>query len=96
MAFTKCFPRERPATAWQEVVLTPQEEQQIEAVAYSQNIHLLERCLLDTLELVRTCGLREQGIVVDFSGLCQLSVALFEKSASHVVFFKERACKEKL
>ena len=96
MSFTKSFPKERPATAWQEVVLTPHEEQQVASVAYSEHLQLLERCLLDTLEMVRTCGLSEQGIVLDFSGLCQLSVALFEKSASHVVFFKERACKEKL
>ncbi|MBR9676886.1 hypothetical protein GOV04_02000 [Candidatus Woesearchaeota archaeon] len=93
MAFSKSFPRNIEGSnypRWEEIFLTDDEEKKIEEVAHETNLELLKECVSDAKKIISDKGLK------DFqSDMITLVLALFEKRASHVVYWKENRCKEK-
>ena len=92
MAFSKTFPRTITGSnypLWEEVCLTGQEEEEAEESCRKENFKLLDECLQEGKVLAIKHGINEDSI------RAQLAIALFEKRASHVVFWKESKAKEK-
>lgn len=92
MVFSKTFPRTLPGTnypLWEEISLTEEEEKQIEEQCQRENVLILNRCLEDAKPLAI-----KHGINTD-ENQTHLAIALFEKRASHAVFWKEIKAKEK-
>jgi len=92
MTFSKTFPKTIPGSnypLWEEVFLTSAEELQVEEECKKTNFQLLDECLRDAKMLTIKNGMNEDENIV------RLAVALFEKRASHVVFWKESKAKEK-
>ncbi|MBI4983700.1 hypothetical protein HZC32_03590 [Candidatus Woesearchaeota archaeon] len=92
MAFSKTFPKTVPGTSypqWEEVYLTPEEEKLVEELCSKENGLILSECLQEAKALAIKQGVNSDENVV------KLAIALFEKRASHVVFWKEIKAKEK-
>jgi len=92
MAFSKNFPRTVPGSnypAWEEISLTLAEEQEIAESCRKENVSLLDESLQDAKMLAIKNRMNEDDIIA------RLAVALFEKRASHEVFWKESKAKEK-
>jgi hypothetical protein len=92
MAFTKSFPKKIAPNlppVWEEIALSEQEEKDIENKCKRQNYFLLDECLQASKSLAI-----KHSINTD-ENRTKIAIALFEKLASHSVFFKERAAKEK-
>ena len=92
MAFSKTFPKTIPGTnypLWEEVFLSKDEEKQVEELCQKENFQLMDECLQDAKIIVI-----KNGINTD-ENRAQVAIALFEKRASHVVFWKESKAKEK-
>ncbi|PIN73597.1 hypothetical protein COV20_05225 [Candidatus Woesearchaeota archaeon CG10_big_fil_rev_8_21_14_0_10_45_16] len=92
MAFSKTFPRkvmENAPPVWEEIRLSDEEEQQVEEECRRANFQLLDECL----EEAKSLGIKHR-INTDENQV-SLAIALFEKRASHVVFWKESKTKEK-
>ncbi len=92
MTFSKTFPKTIPGTnypQWEEVFLKSEEEKQAEEQCRKENFRLMDECLQDAKTLVI-----KNGINTD-ENRAQVAIALFEKRASHVVFWKESKAKEK-
>jgi hypothetical protein len=92
MPFSKRFPRNvGSSVVWEEVVLAEAEEQEIEQRSTEQNIELMKKCLADAEQIVKEKGMK------DFqTNVVSIAIALFEKRASHTVYWKEDLAKEKL
>jgi hypothetical protein len=91
MAFSKTFPKTYPGTnypVWEEITLTNQQETEIEEECRKNNFELLDQCLLDAKSLAIKNAINTEDNVTN------LAIALFEKRASHVVFWKENKAKE--
>jgi len=92
MTFSKTFPKTMPGSnypIWEEVFLTEEEEQAAEEQCKKENFRILDSSLQEAKALAIKNGINED------SNLVQLAIALFEKRASHVVFWKESKAKEK-
>jgi hypothetical protein len=92
MTFSKSFPRTLPGSTypvWEEIFLTQDEEDHVEAACKKQNFFILDECLQEAKALAIKQSMNEEAHVV------QLAIALFEKRASHVVFWKESKAKQK-
>lgn len=92
MAFSKTFPRQSPgssATVWEEITLSGEEEKQAEESCRKENFQLLD----GSLQEARSLAIKHS-INTD-ANVARLAVALFEKKASHQVFWKEKMAKEK-
>lgn len=92
MAFSKTFPRQLPgssATVWEEITLSEEEEKHAEESCRQENFRLLDEALLEARSLAI-----KHSINTD-ANVARLAVALFEKKASHQVFWKEKMAKEK-
>lgn len=92
MAFSKTFPRTIPGSnypLWEEVFLTEEEERQAEERCRHENFQLMDECLQEAKMVAIKHAINEDQI------RAQLAIALFEKRASHVVFWKESMAKEK-
>ncbi len=90
--FSKTFPKKDPGTTypiWEEVYLTEQEEQEAEEVCSHENVRILNNCLREAKVMAI-----KHGINTDENRI-KLAIALFEKKASHAVFWKESKAKEK-
>ena len=93
MPFSKSFPKTTNKSVypkWVEVALTEQEEKEQEKISRQENIQLLKECLDDARKLVQ-----EKKLAPYQSDIVALAVALFEKRASHSIFWKESKAKEK-
>ena len=93
MAFQKSFPRRTDKSVyprWEEVELTDEEELKTEESARHHNTSLMEECIEDSKKLLLKKGLQE-----DKQTVIKIAIALFEKRASHQVWWKEKAAKEK-
>jgi len=92
MAFSKSFPRTVQGTnypLWEEIFLTLEEEKAVEEKCRKENFILMDECLKEAKMLAIKHGINTDEIQ------SRLAVALFEKRASHVVFWKESEAKEK-
>ncbi len=93
MVFSKSFPRKIQGQAypqWEEVFLTEGEEVQAEKNARKENIKLMSECISDAEELFEEKDLKKYQ-----TDIVNVSIALFEKRASHSVYWKERKAKDK-
>lgn len=91
MAFSRRFPRDvagSPYPVWEEVYLSKEEEQQIEQEQRVQTLELLKECIADATRVVEQSGLQA-------SDIRPVAIALFEKRASHAVYWKEERTKQK-
>ena len=92
MVFSKRFPKtnKRGFADWIEVDLTDAEEKIEEQRAREENIKLMEECIDDAKRIVREKGLKRYQ-----TDLISIAISLFDKRASHSVYWKERKAKEK-
>ncbi len=93
MTFSKTFPKSSDKSVypkWIEVFLTEAEEKEQEALARTENIKIMKECIEDAKEIVKEKNLK------DFqTNMISIAIALYEKRASHDVFWKESKAKEK-
>ena len=92
MPFSKTFPKTVSGSnypVWEEITLTKEEEIEAEENCRRENFRILDRCLEEAKALVikHSMNMEENQI--------NIAVALFEKRASHQVFWKENKAKEK-
>ncbi len=93
MGFSKNFPKTSDKSVypkWVEVTLSEDEEKEAEQIARKKSIHLMRECIEDARLIVR-----EKRLMESQKQLVDIATALFDKRASHVVFFKEELAKKK-
>jgi hypothetical protein len=93
MVFSKNFPRNVEGSnypRWEEVFLTEEEEKAEEERSRQENISLMKECVEDAKKIMAEKDLKEYQ-----SDLISLAISLFEKRASHVIYWKESKAKEK-
>ena len=91
--FSKSFPRTDGKTnypVWEEINLDVSEEREVDEKARLQNIQLMKQCVEDTRKIISDENLRDYQ-----TDLVRMAVSLFEKRASHSVYWKEELAKEK-
>jgi len=92
MVFSKTFPRNVEGSnypKWEEVFLTEEEEKIVEEECRKENFKIMSSCLEEARAMAINKRLNTDENVV------QIARALFEKRASHVIFWKESKAKEK-
>lgn len=92
MAFSKRFPRTVPGSnfpVWEDVFLSEEEEKQVEEDCKRENFRLLDNCLQEAKALAIKHGINTEENVTN------IAIALFEKKASHLIFWKESKVKDK-
>ncbi len=83
MAFSKSFPTTKDKyPQWEEIFLSDEEEKRLEQEAREINNSLMKECIEDA---------KKNAPDLDTA---KIAVALFEKRASHSVYYKERKCKD--
>lgn len=93
MAFSKRFPKQVAGSnypEWVEVFLSKEEEQAVEKECRKENILLMKQCLDDASSIIR-----EEKLKPFQSNTVDIAIALFEKRASHQVYWKESKAKNK-
>jgi hypothetical protein len=93
MAFSKSFPRTTDKSVyprWEEIFLSDKEEADIEEKARRENIELMKQCINDAKKIMTLNNLKNFQ-----TDLISIAISLFEKRASHTVYFKERVAKDK-
>jgi len=92
MAFSKHFPKtERTGyTKWVEITLNDEEEKEVEQLARQENIKLFSECLEDAEKIASSKNFKPYQ-----TDIISIASSLFEKRASHLVYFKEKKSKEK-
>ena len=93
MAFSKSFPKTIKGSnypRWDEIFLTDDEEKLEEAKCHQENIKLMDECINDAKAIIS-----KQGLKPFQSDLIRIAISLFEKRASHAVYWKESKAKEK-
>ena len=91
MAFSKKFPRDVEGSnypKWEEVSLSEEEEKEVEENARKENIELMRQCVDDAKAIVAGKGLKDEDV-------SRIAISLFEKRASHEIYWKESKAKEK-
>ena len=92
MPFSKTFPKTVPGSnypVWEEIFLTEEEEKQAEEECRKQNFRVLDQCL----EAAKALAIKHSSNTEE--NRVRIAIALFEKRASHEVFWKENKAKEK-
>lgn len=92
MVFSKRFPKanKKGFTNWVEVRLTDAEEKIEAQRAREENIKLMQECIDDAKRVIQEKGLKKYQ-----TDLISVAIALFEKRASHAIYWKEREAREK-
>ncbi len=93
MVFKKSFPKEVPNSRfpeWVEVELSDAHEAEVEAKARQDNIRIMKECLSDAAQIVKDEHLKNYQ-----TDLVKIAACLFDKRASHVVYHKEAAARDK-
>jgi len=93
MSFSKSFPKQSKTSAypqWEEITLTSAEEKLEEDSARNENIRLMKECIEDAKTIIKDKQLKEYQ-----TDTITLAVSLFEKRASHSIYWKESKAKEK-
>ena len=91
--FSKSFPRTIEGSTyprWEEISITKEEEKNQEELARKDNISMMNECIDDAKSLLLGKGFKEYQ-----TDIVNLAIALFEKRASHSVYWKENKTKEK-
>lgn len=94
MAFSKRFPKDvatSPYPQWIEVRLSEEEEQAVEQETRKKHAQQLAQCIVDAKQVAK-----KSDVHADPAEVVALAKSLFDKQASHVVFYKEAKAKEKL
>jgi hypothetical protein len=92
MTFSKSFPRTNGKTnfpIWEEIFLNNSDEREIESKAQCKTNALMKQCIEDARLIMENMNLRDYQ-----TDLVRMAVSLFEKRASHIVYWKEQACKD--
>ena len=92
MPFSKTFPRTKSDSSyptWEEIYLTQQEEKEVEERCKREHFQILDECIREARQLAIKNAINTEDNVT------KLAITLFEKRASHVVFWKEDKAKEK-
>jgi len=93
MPFSKSFPKQSKTSTypqWEEVTLTDTEEKAEEEKARVENIRLMKECVEDAKSVMKDKGLKDYQ-----TDLIHMAISLFEKRASHSIYWKESKAKEK-
>ena len=93
MVFSKTFPKQvkgRYYPEWEEVYLEEGEEREQEIISRKENIKLMKECIDDAKEIIKEKNLRDYQ-----TNIIRIAIALFEKRASHEIYWKENKAKEK-
>ena len=93
MPFSKSFPKQSKTSTypqWEEVTLTDTEEKAEEQKARVDNTRLMKECIDDAKAVMQEKGLKDYQ-----TDLINIAISLFEKRASHSVYWKESKAKEK-
>ncbi len=93
MVFFKTFPRTLKGSSyplWEEVTLSDEEEKEAEVKAKEENVILIKECIDEAKKI-----LSEKGFKFYQSDVVNLAIALYDKVASHQVYYKENVAKEK-
>ena len=93
MGFVKSFPKTTDKTIypkWEEVSLTEAEEKLEEEKARNENIKIIKECIEDAKAIIKEKNLKPYQ-----TDIINLAISLFEKRASHLVYWKEEKAKEK-
>jgi DNA helicase TIP49 (TBP-interacting protein) len=91
MVFSKSFPKNKDKfPVWEEIKLSDEEEMKIEEKAKEENSKLIKECIEDAKKIMKEKNLKEYQ-----SDLISIAKILFEKRASHSVYWKENKAKER-
>jgi hypothetical protein len=93
MTYSKSFPRTTDKSTypiWEEIKLSDVEEKEQEVRTRKENIDLMNECITDAKEIIENKGLKDYQ-----TDVIHMAISLFEKRASHVVYYKEEKAKEK-
>ena len=93
MPFSKSFPRTSktsPYPQWEEIFLTDKEEKAEEQKCRNENIKLLKECIDDARNIMKEKGMKDYQ-----TDLIHVAISLFEKRASHSIYWKESKAKDK-
>jgi DNA helicase TIP49 (TBP-interacting protein) len=93
MGFSKSFPRTIKGSnypKWEDVFISEDEEAIEEQKCRSENIKLMKECIEDAKTIFQEKDLKRYQ-----TDLIRMAIALFEKRASHSVYWKERKAKDK-
>jgi len=91
--FSKSFPKQSKTSnypQWEEITLTEEEEKAVEQKSKEENIKLLKECVDDAKKIIQEKNLNPSQIE-----LMHIAITLFEKRASHEIYWKENKAKEK-
>jgi len=75
---------------WEEIYLTETEEANVDEAAKKENLKIMKACIEDAKTIFKESDLKEYQ-----TDIINTAIALFEKRASHSVFWKESKAKEK-
>jgi hypothetical protein len=93
MVFSKSFPKTSDKSVypkWEEITLTDIEEKEQEVLCRKDNIEKMKECITDAKQII------ESGRLKPFqTDMIHMAIALFEKRASHEIYYKENKAKEK-
>jgi hypothetical protein len=90
MAFSARFPKQvGEKTVWEEVRLQSHEEKEVEQKARVENYKLLRESIADARNIAEKDNLEDEASIIS------LAIALFDKRASHHVYWKENRAKDK-
>ena len=93
MAFSKSFPKTVKGSSypqWEEVFLTEEEEKGEERKCRGENLKLMKECIDDAKKIIQEKNMKEYQ-----TDIINMAISLFEKRASHSVYWKESKAKEK-
>ena len=93
MLFSKSFPKTSKTSTypqWEEISLTEEEEKAVEQESREENISLFRECIGDAKKIMQEKSLKDYQ-----TDLIHIAISLFEKRASHSIYWKESKAKEK-
>ncbi len=93
MTFSKSFPKTTDRSTypvWEEIKLTEVEEKEQELLARKENIKKMHECINDSKSIIK-----EKQLKPFQTDMVNIAIALFEKRASHEIYYKENKAKEK-
>ncbi|MFH1642442.1 MAG: hypothetical protein ABIC04_06105 [Nanoarchaeota archaeon] len=93
MVFSKSFPKTVEGISypkWVEIFLSTEEEKDVETQCRNENIEIMKECIDDAKMLIEEKGFK--GFKED---ILTVAIKLFDKRASHAVYWKENLAKEK-